>query len=111
MAPKREVEEFRKEVLKCLGKRLLFTRHALNQILLPDRIISPEEIREVIKTGDIIEDYPEDKRGHSCLVSGWTKEKRCIHAVCAPKGDYLVIITAYIPNPGDWESFKRRRTK
>ena len=111
MALKRDAGEFRKEVLRCLEKRLLFTRHALNQTLLPDRVISPEEIREVVKTGDIIEDYPEDKRGHSCLISGWTREKRCIHVVCAPKDDYLVIITAYVPSPEDWEGFKRRKIK
>ncbi|MDD3726104.1 MAG: DUF4258 domain-containing protein [Candidatus Ratteibacteria bacterium] len=111
MSIKNQSEEFKKEILTCLGKKLLFTRHALNQMLLQDRIISRDEIKEVIKSGEIIEDYPEDKRGHSCLIMGWTKEKRCIHVVCAPKEDYLAVITAYIPSGEEWEGFIRRKIK
>ncbi|MDQ3918414.1 MAG: DUF4258 domain-containing protein [Acidobacteriota bacterium] len=32
----------------------------------PDRLITTAEIRRVIERGEIIEDYPEDVRGHSC---------------------------------------------
>jgi hypothetical protein len=35
---------------------------------------------------------------------------RAIHVVCAPKDDFLAIITAYLPNPAQWDStFKQRR--
>jgi hypothetical protein len=31
-----------------------------------------------------------------------------VHVVCAPKEDSLAVITAYIPNPEEWDgSFKR----
>jgi hypothetical protein len=36
----------------------------------PDRMISTAEVRQVITQGHIIEDYPEDARGHSCLLLG-----------------------------------------
>ncbi len=74
-------------------------------------MISTAEIRQVIEHGEIIEDYPEDVRGHSCLMLGRGVVNRPIHIVCAHKEDYLAIITAYIPGENEWVSnFKMRRT-
>lgn len=56
----------------------------------------------VVRTGEIIEDYPEDARGHSCLMLGRGRDDRAIHVVCAPKSEYLAIITAYLPDPDQW---------
>ncbi len=67
-----------------------------------DRLISTTDIRKVIDEGEIIEDYPEDVRGHSCLMLGIDMNGRPIHIVCAPKDEYLAIITAYVPNPNQW---------
>jgi hypothetical protein len=50
----------------------------------------------------VIEDYPEDPRGHSCLILGLGYNDRPIHIVCAPKEDYLAVITAYVPDPSEW---------
>ena len=38
-----------------------------------ERNISPDEIRYVILSGEIIEDYPKDKYGPSCLIYGITQ--------------------------------------
>jgi len=51
-----------------------------------EEIITPEEVREVIFKGEIIEDYPEDVRGHSCLMLGFSHKGRPIHVVCCSKG-------------------------
>jgi len=60
--------------------------------------------------GEMIEDYPEDPRGHSCLLLGLGEEGEGIHVVCAPKKDYLAVITAYLPTHKEWEgNFKERR--
>lgn len=60
--------------------------------------------------GEIIEDYPEDVRGHSCLILGPGESGRQIHVVCAPKTGYLAIITAYLPEADEWDSdLKTRR--
>jgi len=32
------------------------------------RMIRPCEVRKVVTQGSVIEDYPEDVRGHSCLL-------------------------------------------
>lgn len=77
----------------------------------PERMIRTGEIRHVIEHGEIIEDYPEDARGHSCLMLGYGELSRPLHLVCACKEDYLAIITAYIPGAKEWaDDFKTRRT-
>jgi hypothetical protein len=40
----------------------------------PDRIITPGDVRHVIEHGRVIEDYPEDVRGHSCLLQMVSRE-------------------------------------
>jgi hypothetical protein len=73
------------EVRKSAARRILFLPHALHQMNAPERMISTEEIRQVVFHGEVIEDYPEDARGHSCLMLGWGYGGRPIHVVCAPK--------------------------
>lgn len=47
----------------------------------------------------IIEDYPLDKRGPSCLILGWiTEGKRPIHACIGYAGSKPEVITAYRPD-------------
>jgi hypothetical protein len=77
----------------------------------PDRLITTSEIRSVIGYGEIIEDYPEDVRGHSCLIPGYGEGRRAVHVVCPPKDEYLAIITAYLPDADEWsDDFKVRVT-
>ena len=90
-------------------KQLLFLPHTIRQMSRPDRMISATEIATVVKTGKVIEDYPEDSRGHSCLMLGFGNGGRAIHVVCAPKNEYLAIITAYLPDPDQWTSDFRGR--
>jgi hypothetical protein len=92
-------------------RKLLFLPHAVRQMLRPSRFISTREVRQVIENGSIIEDYPDDPRGHSCLMLGLGVEGRPIHVVCAPRDDYLAVITAYIPEAGEWSNDFKRRTR
>ena len=94
------------------SKRRLYLPHALRQMARTDRMIRTEEVRAVIEAGEVIEDYPDDPRGHSCLMLGFGEDDRPVHVVCAPKTDYLAIITAYLPDPAEWNSeFKTRKRK
>jgi hypothetical protein len=98
-------------IREAARKKILFLPHALRQMNRPERMISTGEIRMVIEQGAIIESYPEDVRGHSCLMLGAGNESRPLHVVCAPKEDYLAIITAYLPDAAEWSEDSRIRRK
>lgn len=91
------------------AQRLLFLPHAVRQMSRPDRMITPADVASAIRLGEVLEDYPSDARGHSCLVLGYGVDGRPIHIVCAPKVAYLAVITAYIPDPDHWSSDFRTR--
>jgi len=80
-------------------------------MMRPERMISPQEVRRVVVEGEVVEDYPEDARGHSCLLLGYGEANRPIHVVCSPKDDYLAIITTYIPDEDEWSPDFRTRAK
>jgi len=85
-----------------------FTIHAFERCV--ERDISPNYIKDAILSGEIIEDYPEDKSGPSCLVYKVTKTGKILHVQCSL--DPVWIITPYDPTlePDEWEeNFKRRR--
>jgi hypothetical protein len=99
----------KQKIISSANKKILFLPHAMKQMSHPDRMITANEIRETVLFGEIIEEYPEDQRGKSYLIFHAT-HNRAIHVVCAPKTEYLAIITAYVPAPDQWSSdFKVRR--
>jgi len=99
-------------VCKSAAKRIIYLPHAVRQMSRPDRMISATDIRNVVATGEVVEDYPEDARGHSCLILGYGTDGAPIHVVCSPKSDYLAIITAYHPSAEEWEyGFKKRKRR
>jgi len=103
-------QEFLQLVRKKAEERLLFRPHALRQMMHPERMISSTDVRKVIFEGEIIEDYPEDARGHSCLMLERGVGSRALHVVCSPKDEYLAVITAYVPDSDQWiDGFKFRR--
>ncbi|MGC9358484.1 MAG: DUF4258 domain-containing protein [Anaerolineae bacterium] len=64
------------------------------------------------KSGELLEDYPEDPRGHSCLVLGFTPKNRAIHSVWGLLPDGRVrLITVYLPLPPKWIDPRRRRRR
>ena len=99
------------QVRAAAQQKVLFLPHALRQMLRPDRMIRRAEVRRVITEGEVIEEYPKDARGHSCLLLGFGDRERPIHVVCAPREDYLAIITAYLPDAHEWSSDFRKRVK
>ena len=95
-------DDILEQVREAASKRLLFLPHTIRQMSRPDPMIATTEVEAVVRTGEAIEDYPEDARGHSCLMLGLGRDDRAIHVVCAPKDEYLAIITAYLPDPSQW---------
>jgi hypothetical protein len=85
-----------------------FSKHAVDQSIL--RLVTLQEIREVVAEGEIIEDYPDDKYGPSCLILGYTQTGRPLHIQCSyPSRPWVKIITLYEPDANLWVDFKVRR--
>jgi len=85
-----------------------FSKHAVDQSIL--RAISLGELIEAVETGIVIEDYPEDKYGPSCLILGHTKAGRPLHIQCThATRDFIKLITMYEPDDDLWIDFRTRR--
>ena len=90
--------------------RLVFRVHAIQRMF--ERRLTPEDVQQVLKTGEVIEDYPNDVPYPSRLVLGW-RGSRPIHVVAADndKDRETIVITSYEPDPDRWGlDFKRRKT-
>ena len=48
----------------------------------------------ILENAVIIEDYPDDKYGPSCLILGYTKNGRPLHIQCGYSDHFLMKITA-----------------
>jgi len=57
------MDNFFDEVKKAAEKKVIYTEHALDEMNAEEELTSKDEIRQVIFEGEIVEDYPEDKRG------------------------------------------------
>ncbi|MEO6860736.1 MAG: DUF4258 domain-containing protein [Microcoleus sp.] len=100
------IEEIRNKIVQS---QFEFSQHALNQSIV--RQIGVQELREAIASGEIIEDYPDDKYGPSCVILGFTLAARPLHIQCSyPSRPLIKIITLYEPSPELWMNFKVRRT-
>ena len=101
------IEEIRKKIAQ---NRFEYSQHTVDQSII--RHIGVSELSEAIAHGEIIEDYPDDKYGPSCLILGFTLEQRPLHIQCSyPSRPLVKIITLYEPNVKLWIDFKIRRTK
>lgn len=70
------------------------------------RGISRDEVKAGLMGGEIIEDYPQDYPHPSCLLMAAGP----LHIVCGVADTELWIITAYRPDPAEWEpDFKTRK--
>ena len=84
------------------------SRHAVTQGAA--RGIMVRELREALVRGEVIEDYPNDKYGPSCLVLGLTDRGRPLHVQCShPSRPVLKIVTLYEPDPELWIDHRQRR--
>jgi Domain of unknown function (DUF4258) len=63
-----------------------------------DEGIDIAEICDAVLDGEILELYADTGRGRSCLLLGFVRG-RPIHVVCGWRGEWVVIITVYVPKP------------
>lgn len=94
---------------KIADNQFEFSKHALDQSII--RRVRIQEIKEAIAQGQVIEDYPEDKYGPSCLICGFTQADKPLHIQCSyPSRPLVKVITVYEPDPSLWNNnFTERR--
>ena len=104
----RILEEIRNKIIQ---RQYEFSKHAVDQSIIRD--IRVAEIEEAISGRcEIIEDYPDDKYGPSCLILGFTKDRRPLHFQCSyPGRPRIKIITLYEPDPDLWSNFRVRKKR
>jgi len=75
-----------------------------------ERRITVEDVEAVLDAGEVIEQYPNDTPYPSRLVLGW-RGSRPLHVVAAESigENELIVITAYEPDPAQWEADCKRR--
>lgn len=77
-----------------------------------DEHILVQELEQSIMSGELLEDYPDDPRGHSCLIVGFTHAGRAIHSVWGLLSSGRVrVITVYTPLPPKWIDPWTRRSR
>jgi len=86
----------------CTNDTIVLTEHLLNR--MRQRRIRLDDIKNAIKKGEIIEQYPDDYPFPSCLINAEN-----MHIVCSIGEGYLYIITAYRPSQERWEDSGRKR--
>ena len=68
-------------------------------------LITIAEFEQAAESCEVIEDYPTDPRGASCLILGYTTTGDPLHIVCGlSTPEAVIIITIYRPDPGEWLS-------
>ena len=83
------------------------TQHAQQEMAAED--VTLDEVLEAIAAGQILENYPEHRRGACCLLGGMTRAGRALHVVCTTAQPVLTLITVYEPKPPKWVTPTRRR--
>jgi len=87
---------------------IIFRVHAVQRMF--ERKISIEAVRQVLQSGELIEDYSEDMPDPGGLLSA-KHGQRPLHVVKAENTQEggLVVITVYEPNPAQWKAGFRNR--
>jgi hypothetical protein len=100
------LEEIR---IKIQRRRFEFSKHVVDQSII--REISVPEIEQAMSNrSEVIEDYPDDKYGPSCLILGFTDSGRPLHIQCSyPSRPLIKIVTVYQPDPELWIDYRIRK--
>lgn len=89
-------------------EKIVWRNHML--VRMQQRGIRIKDVLDCLLSGEIIEEYPVDYPYPSCLILGYTHDNRPLHTVIAVGDDKAWMITAYYPDPDEWqEDLKTRR--
>lgn len=96
------------EVLKQAfrDKTYIMTAHGSDRAA--KRGIRSTDLEHAIISGKVIEDYPDDKYGPSCLILGYTDAKRPLH-IQVSYPPHVKVITVYEPSRDEWDDDLKTR--
>src|SRR5919201_565086 len=66
--------------IQAAAENMRITQHAQQEMVEED--ITLDEALQAIATGQILENYPEHRRGACCLLNGIMRQSRPLHIVC-----------------------------
>jgi len=88
------------------AENIRVTLHAHQEMV--EEGITLDELLEALSSAEMLENYPQHRRGACCLVAGSTASRRPLHVVCTTAQPTLVIVTVYEPRPPKWVTPERR---
>jgi len=77
-----------------------FTIHAHQEMAAENFAL--DDVLNGLTGGQLLENYPEHKRGACALFGGVALDERPIHIVCTTEHSVLIVITVYEPKPPKW---------
>jgi len=88
------------------SRPIIYRIHAMQRMF--ERRVPEENVRQVLQSGEMIEDYSDEMPFPSRLISGRHGD-RPLHVVVAEntKEDETIVITVYEPDPSQWKSGSR----
>lgn len=96
-------------IRRCVRERKIYWTYHVN-MRLAGRYLTRDEILDAVDSYEIVESYPEDKYLPSYLVLAASKFH--VQFAADVKGENVRVVTAYRPDPKEWESdLKRRRSE
>lgn len=105
-------DTFDKVCTAIVVTRIHVSEHAYDEAVEDD--LSVVDVIDQTQNGEVIEDYPDDPRGASCLVLMNVGDKQPVHAVWAfdDGSGRAILITVYRPDPTRWsDDLRQRRAK
>ena len=89
---------------KAKAGKLELSEHAVDEAF--SEAITVQDIRQALshEKAQVLEPYPDDPRGPSCLFVGPAVDGRWIHVVVGGfDRERLIVITVYRPEPPKWK--------
>ena len=92
------------------SRAVVYRIHAIQRMF--ERQVSEKNVRQVLESGETIEDYSDEMPFPSRLMSG-RRGVRPLHVVVAEniKEAETMVVTVYEPNPLQWKPGFRKRKK
>ncbi len=88
------------------ARQVQVSRHA--QVEMDEEYFVVHDALMALGNGQVLENYPEHRRGPCCLIGGTANDERPLHVVCTTVRRPLIIITVYEPKPPQWTTPETR---